>query len=180
MFVKRVVTAVLVGVLLTPFAAADPHRTGAQRPSQPQPQVRDGQRGDQRGGPPGGAQRSKWWQDEKIKADLRLAPEQTARIEEIFETAFPKMKDIYDDLRRREEQLSNLISGNDVTEVQVLKQVDQVEAVRSSMSKARTLMLFRMRRVLSADQRTKLAEIEKAHDKERGPGRLPERTPTDR
>ncbi len=174
---KRVVTAVLVGLLLTSFAAADPpHRTGAQPPSQPQPQVRDGQRG----GPPGGAQRSKWWQDEKIKADLRLAPEQTARIEEIFETAFAKMKDIFDDLGRREEQLSNLISGNDVTEAQVLKQADQVEAVRSSMSKARTLMLFRMRRVLSAEQRTKLAEIQKAHDKERGPERPPERTPTDR
>lgn len=173
---KRVVTAVLMGLLLTPFAAADPPRTGDQRPSQPQAQGRDGQRG----GPPGGAQRSKWWQDEKIKADLRLAPEQTARIEEIFETAFAKMKDIFDDLGRREEQLSNLISGNDVTEAQVLKQADQVEAVRSSMSKARTLMLFRMRRVLSAEQRAKLVEIQKAHEKERGPGRPPERTPTDR
>ena len=175
---KRVVTTVLAGLMLTAFVAADQQRAGAQRPSQPppQPQGRDGQRG----GPSGGPQRSKWWQDEKIKAELRLAPEQTARIEEIFQSAFPKMSPIYEDLRRREEQLSNLISANDITEAEVLKQADQVESARSSMSKARTLMLFRMRRVLSADQRAKLVEIEKAHDKERGPGRLPERTPTDR
>jgi Spy/CpxP family protein refolding chaperone len=79
-----------------------------------------------------------------------------------------------DELTRREEQLSNLISGNDVTEAQLLREADQVEILRSSLSKDRTLMLFRMRRVLSAEQRSKLVEIQKAQERDRRGGRPPE------
>jgi Spy/CpxP family protein refolding chaperone len=151
-----------------------------QRPPQgqpPQAQSRGDQK-DTRGGPPQGVPRgSKWWQDEKIKAELRLTPEQSARIEEVFTAWFakPGLKDKVDELNRREEQLSNLISGNDVTEAQLLKEADQVEALRSYLSKDRTLMLFRMRRVLSAEQRSKLVEIQKAQERERRGGRGPER-----
>jgi Spy/CpxP family protein refolding chaperone len=151
-----------------------------QRPPQSPPQgapqgpPRAGQK-DGRGGPPQGGPRGfKWWQDEKTVAELRLAPEQSARIEEIFTASFAKMKDKVDELNRREEQLSNLISGNDVTEAQLLKDADQVEALRSSLSKDRTLMLFRIRRVLSAEQRSKLVEIQKAQERARRGGRAPE------
>ena len=51
-----------------------------------------------------------------------------------------KIEEKLDELNRREELLSNLISGNDVTEAQLLKEADQVEALRSSLSKDRTMM----------------------------------------
>ncbi len=110
-----------------------------------------------------------------MKAELRLSAEQSARIEEIFTASFAKMREKVDELNRREEQVSNLISGNDVTEAQLLKEADQVEALRSSLSKDRTLMLFRMRRVLSAEQRSKLVEIQKAQERERRGARGPDR-----
>jgi Spy/CpxP family protein refolding chaperone len=167
----RVTTVIVAMLLAAAVLTADQQRIGP-RPPQAPPR---GDQKDPRGGPPqGGSQRFKWWQDEKVKADLRLAPEQSARIEEIFTASFAKMKDVVDELNRREEQLSNLISGNDVTEAQLLKQADQVEALRSSLSKDRTLMLFRMRRVLSAEQRSKLVEIQKAQERERRGGRAPE------
>lgn len=172
MLMRRVLTGVLAGLLAATVAAADPHGNG-QRPPQKE-QVRDAPRGGPPGSP-GGMQRFKWWQDEHIIAELRLAPEQSARIEEIFQTAFNRMKPVADDLSKREELLSNLISGNDVTEAEVLKQADQVEALRGTLSKSRTLMLFRMRRVLSADQRSKLADIQRAQDRERRQGRTPDR-----
>jgi Spy/CpxP family protein refolding chaperone len=145
-----------------------------QRPPQGPP------RGDQKairgGGPPQSVQRGlKWWQDERMKAELRLSAEQSARIEEIFTASFAKMREKVDELNRREEQLSNLISGNDVTEAQLIKEADQVEALRSLLSKDRTLMLFRMRRVLSAEQRSKLVEIQKAQERERRGARGPDR-----
>ena len=37
-----------------------------------------------------------------------------------------------------------------------------MEALRADLSKARTLMLFRMNRVLSPEQRSKLNEMQKA------------------
>jgi Spy/CpxP family protein refolding chaperone len=169
----RLFTAVTAVLLAATVLAGD-----QQRPPQGPPPggQKDNRGGPPQGGPPqGGPRGSKWWQDEKMKVELRLAPEQSARIEEIFTGWFTRVKDKYDELSRREEQLSNLISGNDVTEAQLLREADQVEFLRSSLSKDRTLLLFRMRRVLSAEQRSKLVEIQKAQERERRGGRAPER-----
>jgi Spy/CpxP family protein refolding chaperone len=170
---SRLAAGVLAILLAATVLAVDQQRNG-QRP--PQPQAAADQKAARGGPPPGGPRGSKWWQDEKMKAELRLSAEQSARIEEIFTAWLAKVKDKYDELSRREEQLSNLISGNDVTEAQLLKEADQVETLRSSLSKDRTLMLFRMRRVLSAEQRSKLVEIQKAQaqERERRGGRVPE------
>jgi Spy/CpxP family protein refolding chaperone len=167
-FIKYVIGGILAGLVLATTAAA------GQKPTPQHVVQKDPAKEAQRGGPPGPGgvpQRFKWWQDDRIKADLHLAPEQSARIEEIFQASFTKMKDVVDELNRREEQLSNLISGNDVTETELLKQADQVESLRSSLNKARTLMLFKMRRVLSADQRAKLVEIQKVQERDRRGGR---------
>lgn len=178
MFMRRLVTGLLAAVVLTAMVAAEQQRPGpGQRDA-----VKEASRGVP-GGPPGGppgGMRFKWWQDDRIKAELRLAPEQSARIEEIFQAALTRMKPIVDDLGKREEQLSNLISGNDVTEAEVLRQAEQVESLRAALGKSRTLMLFRMRRVLSAEQRSKLADMIQAQDRERRQGRQPDRGPGER
>jgi Spy/CpxP family protein refolding chaperone len=160
--IRQVTAAVLAGFLAATGVAA------AQ-------QEHADQHGDARGGTAQAPQQGKWWLDEKVKADLRLTSDQASRIDEIFQGFFVKMKDTADDLRHREDQLSQLISGNDVTEAQLLKEADQVEMLRGTLGKARTLMLFRMRRVLSAEQRSKLTEIVKAREQGRRTGRPPER-----
>jgi Spy/CpxP family protein refolding chaperone len=171
-FTIRAVTGVVAMLLAASVLAGDLPRTG-QRP--PQAQAGADQRGSRSGQPQGATRGFKWWQDETVRGELRLAPEQSTQIEEIFTASFAKMKGKADELNRREEQLSNLISGNDVTEAQLLREADKVEALRSSLSKDRTLMLFRMRRVLSAEQRSKLVEIQKAQERERRGGRAPVR-----
>jgi Spy/CpxP family protein refolding chaperone len=170
---RRALTGVFVALVVAALGAAE-HQGKGQRPAKPEP-ARDSQRN----GTPGGM-RFKWWQDHKVVAELRLAPDQSARIEEIWQTAFTRMTPVVEDLRKREEQLSNLIYGNDVTEAEVLKQAEQVEALRGTLGKSRTLMLYRMRRVLSAEQRSKLADIQKAQDRDRRQGRPPERGPGER
>lgn len=170
MLMKRVLTVVLAGLTVASMAAGAPQ---AQRASQKEP-PRDGQRG---GSP---VNRFKWWQDPRVVGDLRLAPEQSARIDEIWETWFKQNKLVADDLMRREEQISNLIFGNDVTEAEVLKQAEQAETLRATLNKSRTLMLYRVRRVLSVDQRNKLADIQKAQDRERRGGRPPDKGPGER
>lgn len=167
---RRVLIVVLATLVSATLAGADQQ----QRNGQPRP-VKDQPGAGQREGPPGGGPRFKWWQNDHIKAELRLTPDQSSKIEEIFQGQFATMKDVVDELMRREERLSNLISGADVTEAELLKQSDQVESLRSSLSKARTLMLFRMRRVLSPEQRTKLVDIQKAQDRERRMPRQPDR-----
>jgi len=46
-------------------------------------------------------------------------------------------------------------------------QIDRLEAVRSEISQTRTLMLFRMRRLLSAEQRAKMDEMHQKWERER-------------
>jgi len=127
------------------------------------------------GQPPQGLQqpRWKWWQDQKSKAELNLTAEQSARIEEIFQASFPKLREGYDELDRLEQKVSKEMSADQTTEAELLRQVDAIESVRSELSKTRTLMLFRMRRVLSPEQRAKLEEMHKSaqRDRPRGPGR---------
>jgi Spy/CpxP family protein refolding chaperone len=171
---RQVTAAVLAGLLAVAGAAAYARQSSGQRPAQGQ--SHDDSHGNARGGTAQVPQRAKWWQDDQIKADLHLTSDQSARIEEVFQEFFGQMKGTAEDLSRREEQLSRLISGNDVTEAQLLKEADQVEVIRGTLAKARTLMLFRMRRVLSAEQRNKLAEIQKAQEQQRRAGRPPERS----
>jgi Spy/CpxP family protein refolding chaperone len=52
-----------------------------------------------------------------------------------------------------------------------MRQVDKVEALRSNMNKNRTLMLLRMRQVLSPDQRTKLNQLHEEWEKTHRRGR---------
>ncbi len=101
MIMRRLVLSVLTSLVAATLASADQQGAGQRAAAQP---AHDGQRG----GPPGaagGMQRMKWWQDEKVIAELRLAPEQSARIEEIWQTAATRMNPVVEDLRKREELL---------------------------------------------------------------------------
>ena len=118
-----------------------------------------------------GAQGFKWWQDEKSKAKLGLSVDQVAKIEEIFQAAGPQMRSAWEEFSRQDKLLSALIEKPETTEADVMRLSDKVENLRAELGKARTLMIFRMNRLLSAEQRVKVKEL---HDsRERGRSRPP-------
>ena len=111
---------------------------------------------------PLGAQSSfAWWKSEQFQKDLGLTPDQSARIDSVFQATLPKLREGRQELERDEADLSQLIEQN-VDEAQVAKQIDRVEATRASLNKMRTLMLFHMRQVLTPEQRSKFTPL---HDK---------------
>ena len=77
------------------------------------------------------------------------------------------MKSSYEELGRREKALSALVSGPDTTEADVVRQVEQVEVVRGELNKIRTVMLYRMHRILTPEQRVKLDEVRRARERDR-------------
>lgn len=164
-FAAAVTAAGLSAVLAT--GAAGQTRQASQRAGQRPDQQRAG---DSRGTSRGPV---KWWQ--VYSTELRLTPNQASQIDAIFESTFPQLRARYEELNKREDQLSALISANDATEAEVLRQADQVEAIRGDLSKTRVLMLFRMRRVLSPEQRDKLQALQKARDRDRDRGAPPPR-----
>ena len=111
------------------------------------------------------AQGFKWWHSDRFKEQLQLTDEQIARIEEVFQAGLPEFRQHKKTLDRLEEELSRLIDTAD--EPAVMQHADRVEAERAALSKARTLMLVRIRRVLSVDQRAKLAELHQEWERNR-------------
>lgn len=99
---------------------------------------------------------SRWWQDESFRKELGLTAEQSTRLDQIVQAHLVKFREAKDEHDRLEAQLSALIADPKTTEQQVSQQVDLVEASRSRMGKTRTMMLFKMRCVLTPDQRVKL------------------------
>lgn len=113
-------------------------------------------------------QRRRWWQDEQFKTELGLTEQQSASVEAIFQSAIPKLKAAKTQLDGLEAELSRMIKERTADEAVVSAQIDKVEAARAELSKNRTLMLYRIHRILTLEQNTKLQALHDRWEKERG------------
>jgi Spy/CpxP family protein refolding chaperone len=122
---------------------------------------------------PAVAQGFKWWQNENFRRELGLTPEQSARLEEIFQASQPTLRTQKQAFDRADAGLERLVETGD--EGAVIQQLNVVEAARAELNKSRTMMLLRMRRILTSDQRVKFTALHQALDRDRkggqgGPG----------
>jgi len=106
-----------------------------------------------------------WWRDAQFQKDLSLSTEQSARIDNVFQSTISLLRQKRQELDQQEAELSRLIAAN-ADEATVVRQVDKVEGIRASLNKHRTLMLLRMRQVLSPDQRVKLNKLYEERQKD--------------
>jgi Spy/CpxP family protein refolding chaperone len=103
-----------------------------------------------------------WWKNEP---SLTLSSEQSTQIDAIFQDGIAQLQKQKDELDRLEGKLSRLIETS-ASETEVTRQIDRVEAARSTLNKTRTLMLFHMRLVLKPEQRLKLNALRDRRVKE--------------
>ncbi len=108
-----------------------------------------------------GGKPSKWWQNPICKNKVGLSHAQTTEIERIFQSVRDELRAEKAELERQEAVLSRLLSDRDADEAVVVRTIDRVEAARSALAKTRTLMLYRMHRLLSPEQRMKLEAYER-------------------
>ncbi len=99
-----------------------------------------------------GQRRSRWWQSEEVKSEIHLTDEQSARIEQTYQAARPKLRAAMQELGHEETALSSLIEEMRADEAEIVVQIERVEAARSELSKARILMIYRMHQVLHKKQ----------------------------
>jgi Spy/CpxP family protein refolding chaperone len=109
---------------------------------------------------PGDAQSFAWWKSEQFQKDVGLTPDQCARIDNIFQSTLPKLRESKAELDKHEAKLSDLIAEA-ADEARVVREVDRVEAIRAALNKMHTLMLLRERQVLTPDQ---LVKFKAAYD----------------
>lgn len=92
----------------------------------------------------------RWWLSEKYIRELALLPEQSKKIEDVFQKAVPKLKETNSALMAAEAKFERLIEqGNDSL---VMEQISVMEAARAELNMARTLMLYDMRKLLTPQQ----------------------------
>jgi Spy/CpxP family protein refolding chaperone len=117
-----------------------------------------------------GQLRWKWWQSEEFQRELSLSPEQVGGIDQVFRESLPALQAGKRDLDQLERELSALIADSSATEAQVLRLIDRVEASRSALGRTRSLMLFRMYRILTPDQRVRLTALHERAERGHGGG----------
>ena len=159
----KIATRALAGlfaaaVTLSPGAARElprPQADGAEQPAA-QPAARDGQ-----------DRRFKWWKDAEIRKELGLSTRQSEKVDQIWESTVPSIRAAHDEMEGLQSELSRMIRENTADEKVVALQIDRVEALRSQINKARSLMLYRMHRVLSKTQHDTLTALMDKWRKER-------------
>ena len=102
-----------------------------------------------------------WWRNESIVKDLELTSDQSTRINTIFETTMPELRQDREELERLEAKLSRMIQDERMDEASLARQIDRVETARANGNKTRSLMLMRMYRVLTREQRTRFDQLSK-------------------
>jgi Spy/CpxP family protein refolding chaperone len=98
----------------------------------------------------------KWWSSDEGKAEFGLSDAQSRDLEAIFQQMLPAMRTSKADVDRYQQQLTKLLTEASAKEGVVVQAIDQLESAQSTLSRTRTIMLYRMYRLLSPDQRAKV------------------------
>lgn len=112
-----------------------------------------------------GPRSTKWWSSTEGRAAVGLTDRQSTEIERIFQAVLPELRAEKAALEHQERELTRLLGTDGADEATVIRTIDRVEAARSALAKTRTLMLYRMRRVLAPEQRVRLDEYHKHQDR---------------
>ena len=108
--------------------------------------------------------RPKWWIDPKLRAELGISDQQSALVEQIWQKSTPKILEAREKLKQLEDTLAQLTRDESIDEAKIIAQIDQVEQMRAEANKRRTLMIYRMNKILKPDQRAKVEALFKRPD----------------
>lgn len=162
------------GLLLAsaPAGASDElcEATQQQQPKAGQPPAGRTDTPGGRGDRDGRGDRKFWWIDPKLRADLGISDQQSAAVEQIWQKSRPKLVEMREKLDQMDKVLSQMISEG-ADENKVIAQIELVENARADANKRRTLMIYRMNKVLTPDQRAKVRAMFEQNDPQHRGGR---------
>jgi Spy/CpxP family protein refolding chaperone len=145
---KRVIAWAFAALLLMPMATSAGVLCDKDQGDR-KPESKDGKPGQ-------GHQPVKWWVEPKLRAELGITDQQSAAIEAIWSKEYKRRVDTRKRLEDLEKQLDQMMSTVTADEAAIVAQIDKVEAARTEASKMRLLMLYRINKVLTPEQREKV------------------------
>ena len=102
---------------------------------------------------PASAQGFKWWQSPAVQRDIRLTSQQVTAIDAVFQATLDERRAVRARLDCLETSLRQLLDDPDPDDAAATALIDRLEQTRARRNVLRTMMLYRMRRVLTPVQR---------------------------
>ena len=136
-----------------------PQPPPVQQPQQTQ-QARDGRRD-------GSHDRRPWWKNPKDMGEIGLTADQSATIDGIWKAGIDKYLALRRTVNELERALDETIRANTADISAFERQVNRIESKRAELNSMRTVMLYRMRRVLNAEQNEKFQAMADRRDADR-------------
>ena len=97
-----------------------------------------------------------WWKNPAVVQKLTLTPEQTKKMDDIFQASRISLVDLKAGVEKQELMLEPMLSANPPDTAKTLAQIDKVAQARAALEKENAKMLLGIRGVLTPDQWTKL------------------------
>ena len=107
-----------------------------------------------------GAQAFKWWMSDEYKHELGLTADQSRKLEEVFQGALPTLRTQKKALDDAEKQFGQAMQRENYSFV--MEKVEQLEGARAALNRTRTMMLVKMRQLLTTEQWIKLDAMHQA------------------
>jgi Spy/CpxP family protein refolding chaperone len=154
--------AVFLAMVWTPSPrAAAPQTSGtAPKTEQARPDTQSRGNSSQR--------RAPWWKDAATMKEIGISADLSKKIDDLFHKGLPEAMANDRELKKQEAELHRLIKERTVGADVIAVQVDRVEAQRTTLNKRRTVMLYQMYQLLSADQYAKLVAFNERRRNDRG------------
>lgn len=153
--------AVFVAVLWTPSPRAEGPQTATQSSKAQESRPDSQSRGNTQ-------RRAWWWKDAETMREIGISSDLSKKLEALFQKGLPEAMAHERELKKQEAELHRLIKERTVGADVIAVQVDRVEAQRTSLNKRRTVMLYQMYQLLSADQYAKLVAFNERRRNGRG------------
>jgi len=118
----------------------------------------------------GNGGRSHGFQEGRWLEALNLSAEQTERIQSIREEAKQAMEPLREQLQQEREVLQSQLAGDTATDDQLRAQHQETEDLHQQMGVERFETMLEIRRVLTPEQRSQMAELMEQRRAQRGQG----------
>ena len=156
-------------VCASPLSAA----SLCEQSTPPKPDQQGVARGDTRGSDGRADGRGKdehrlpWWKAPDTRAELGLSDKQSKDIDDIFQETVPGLRAAKEELDKLDDAVAKLIKEGIADNAVVMRKVGEAEQARANLTTKRTVMLYRMHRLLTPEQRVKLDAMFAAREAER-------------
>lgn len=105
------------------------------------------------------AAQSPWWRQPVVQRKLSLTTRQISAIEAIHVSTLEERQALRRSLDRADLAVAAALADISATDAQVLQLVDRAEDLRKRRNVARAMLLVRISRILTADQRQRLSRL---------------------